>query len=144
MNPGYILAVTAAALWGLTYCLDEKVLAEISIYKLYFLHSLFGVLLALSIWLFQGNSVGDLITLEAEKISWKLLLLTLVVGSLAALAIFGSIQALGASKASILEISYPLFVAIFAFLLWGQVITLPVLLGGILIFVGSAIIILWG
>ena len=76
MNPGYLLAITAAALWGLTYCLDEKVLEEISVYKLYFLHSLFGVLLALGIWLVKGNYARDLITLEAEKISSSLLLLT--------------------------------------------------------------------
>jgi hypothetical protein len=31
---GFVLAVVAAVLWGLTYCLDERVLAGMSVFKL--------------------------------------------------------------------------------------------------------------
>jgi len=43
-NAGLILAVLAAILWGLTYCLDERVLASLSVFKLYFLHCLCGAM----------------------------------------------------------------------------------------------------
>jgi len=33
---GYLLACAAAVLWGLLYVLDERLLAGISIYRLYF------------------------------------------------------------------------------------------------------------
>jgi membrane protease YdiL (CAAX protease family) len=46
LNPGFILAVLASVLWGLTYCLDERVLSSLSVFKLYFLHCLCGVLVA--------------------------------------------------------------------------------------------------
>ena len=63
---------------------------------------------------------------------------------LACLAIFSSIQALGASRAAVLEISYPLFVAVFAWALYRQPVPWPVVVGGIFIFIGSAIIVTFG
>lgn len=141
MNAGYLLALVASILWGLTYCLDQKVLASLSAYQLYFLHSLFGVLLSGLIWLAQGRPLGDLFVIDSNQLSPKVLLLTLLVGASAGLAIFGSIQILGASRASILEISYPLFVVLFSFFLFKEVITMPILIGGLLIFIGSAVVI---
>jgi len=104
---GLGLAVLASVLWGLTYCLDERVLSSLSVFKVYFLHCLCGVL-----------------------------------ATAAALSILGSIQLLGASKSAVLEISYPLFVALFSVLLFQGQLQLPVVVGGIFIFVGSAIIVL--
>ena len=53
---GYILAIAASILWGLTYCLDERVLSSLSVFKLYFLHCLCGVLISAAIMLAQGHS----------------------------------------------------------------------------------------
>ena len=61
---------------------------------------------------------------------------------LIALAIFGSIQSLGATRAALLEISYPLFVAVFAVLLFRERLDPGVLAGGGFIALGSAIIVL--
>jgi drug/metabolite transporter (DMT)-like permease len=44
----------------------------------------------------------------------------------------------------VLEISYPLFVAIFAWLLYRHPVPWPVIIGGIFIFIGSAIIVTLG
>jgi drug/metabolite transporter (DMT)-like permease len=128
---GYALAVVAAVLWGLTYCLDERVLSSLSVAKLYFLHCVCGALVAGAILLFQGESVGS-----------PLVTLTLVTATAAALAILGSIQLLGANKSAVLEISYPLFVALFSVLLFKGQLQLPVVIGGAFIFVGAAIIVL--
>ncbi len=138
---GYTLAILASALWGLTYVLDQKVLSSLSVFKLYFLHSCFGVMIAGLILLFQGQSLTELFSYDATKLSVRIVTLTLLVGAVASLAIFGSIQTLGAAKASILEISYPFFVAIFSFLLFRETITLPVLIGGLFIFLGAVIIV---
>jgi hypothetical protein len=51
---GLVLAVLASILWGLTYCLDERVLASLSVFKLYFLHCLCGVLVAGAILRMRG------------------------------------------------------------------------------------------
>jgi drug/metabolite transporter (DMT)-like permease len=140
---GYILAVLAAVLWGLTYCLDERVLAAISVSKLYFLHCLCGVVMAGAILLIQGESPTQLLTFDTSKVSLALMLVTLVTATTAALAILASIQLLGANTSAVLEISYPLFVAVFSTLLFRGQLQLPVVIGGAFIFVGSAIIIAW-
>ncbi len=110
---GLVLAVLASILWGLTYCLDEKVLSSLSVFKLYFLHCLCGVLVAGVILLVKGASPASLFTIDAANASLPLVALTLVTATAAALSILGSIQLLGASKSAVLEISYPLFVALF-------------------------------
>ena len=138
---GYFLAIAASVLWGLTYCLDERVLASLSVYKLYFLHCLCGAVVAGVILLAQGNSAASLFVIDTAKSSLPLVGLTLVTATAAALAILGSIQLLGANKSAVLEISYPLFVALFSVLLFKGHLPLPVVFGGIFIFIGSAIIV---
>lgn len=142
LNLGFILAVLASVLWGLTYCLDERVLSSLSVFKLYFLHCLCGMLVAGVILLVQGTSPAGLFSIDTAKASLPLIGLTLITATAAALSILGSIQLLGANKSAVLEISYPLFVALFSVLLFKGQLQLPVVLGGIFIFIGSAIIVL--
>lgn len=141
-NPGFMLAVLAAVLWGLTYCLDERVLASLPVFKLYFLHCVCGALIAGAILVYRGTSLSGLFAIDTATSSLPLVGLTLVTATAAALSILGSIQLLGASQSAVLEISYPLFVAIFSVLFFGGQLQLPVVLGGVFIFIGSAIIVL--
>ena len=141
---GYLLAVAAAVLWGLLYVLDERLLAGMSIYRLSFLHSVAGVAVAGGVLLAQGESPASLLRLSWPGVGYPLVLSTMAVVVLACLAIFSSIQVLGASRAAVLEISYPLFVAAFAWLLYRQPVQWPVIVGGIFIFIGSAIIVTFG
>lgn len=139
---GHVLAILAAVLWGLTYCLDERVLAGMSVFKLYFLHCLCGLVVAGAILLGQGGSPASLLTFDTSATSLPLVGLTLVTATAAALSILASIQLLGADKSAILEISYPLFVAIFSVLAFGGRLQPQVVVGGAFIFVGSVIIVL--
>ena len=142
INLGYVLAVLASLLWGLTYCLDERVLASMSVAKLYFLHCVCGAVVAAVILLAQGGSPASLFSIDTAKVGLPLVGLTLFTATSAALAILGSIQCLGANKSAVLEISYPLFVALFSVLLFQGQLQLPVVMGGVFIFIGSAIIVL--
>ncbi len=141
-NLGFLLAVLASVLWGLTYCLDERVLSSLSVFKLYFLQCLCGMLVAGVILLAQGASPAGLFAIDTTRSSLPLVGLTLITATAAALSILGSIQLLGANKSAVLEISYPLFVALFSVLLFKGQLQLPVVVGGIFIFIGSAIIVL--
>jgi drug/metabolite transporter (DMT)-like permease len=142
LNAGFMLAVLASVLWGLTYCLDERVLSSLSVFKLYFLHCLCGMLVAGVILLAQGASPAGLFAIDTTRSSLPLVGLTLITATAAALSILGSIQLLGANKSAVLEISYPLFVALFSVLLFKGQLQLPVVVGGVFIFIGSAIIVL--
>jgi len=139
---GYGLAVAAAVLWGLTYCLDERVLAGMSVFKLYFLHCACGVAVAGAILLWQGHGPASLLAIDTARSSVPLVLLTLATATAAALAILASIQLLGAHRSAVLEISYPLFVALFSVLLFRGQLEPAVMIGGVFIFVGAAIIVL--
>ncbi len=139
---GYFLAVLASVLWGLTYCLDERVLASLSVFKLYFLHCVCGALVAGTILLAQGSSPTALFMIDTTKLGLPLLALTLATATAAALAILSSIQLLGAGTSAVLEISYPLFVALFSVYLFRGQLQPSVVLGGVFIFIGSAIIVL--
>ncbi len=138
---GYALAVAAAVLWGLTYCLDERMLESISVYKLYFLHCLCGAAVAAAVLLLQGHAPRSLVTVDAARSSLPLLALTLATATAAALSILGSIQFLGASRSAVLEISYPLFVAAFSTLMFQGQLQPAVVVGGLFIFTGAAIIV---
>lgn len=139
---GYVLAVLASVLWGLTYCLDERLLSSLSVVKLYFLHCLCGVLVAGAVMLLQGTSPAAMLSIDTANASLPLVALTLLTATAATLSILGSIQFLGANKSAVLEISYPLFVALFSVLFFKGQLHLPVVVGGVFIFVGSAIIVL--
>ncbi len=139
---GYVLAFVAAVLWGLTYCLDERVLSSLSVFKLYFLHCLCGALVAGVILLARGATPASLFAIDTTKASLPLVGLTLITATAAALAILGSIQLLGADTSAVLEISYPLFVAMFSVLFFGGRLEPSVVVGGVFIFIGSAIIVL--
>jgi drug/metabolite transporter (DMT)-like permease len=139
---GFGLAVLASVLWGLTYCLDERLLSSLSVVKLYFLHCLCGVLVAGAVMLLQGASPAALFSIDTSRSSLPLVGLTLLTATAATLSILGSIQFLGANKSAVLEISYPLFVAFFSVLFFNGQLQLPVVIGGLFIMVGSAIIVL--
>lgn len=139
---GYLLAFSAAALWGLTYTLDEKVLEEMHSVKLYFLHCVLGLLVSGAAWLLTGGTFGQLFALPSGESTRKILFASMIIGCLAGMAIVSSIAMLGASKSSILEISYPLFVLVFSYVLFDKGVSLHVIAGGLLIFAGSAIIVL--
>ena len=139
---GYVLAVLAAVLWGLTYCLDERVLESLSVFKLYFLHCICGAAVAAAILLARGTPPAALFSFDTARVSLPLMALTLATATAAALSILGSIQLLGANTSAVLEISYPLFVALFSVLLFKGHVQLPVVIGGALIFIGSAIIVM--
>lgn len=138
---GYALALFASVLWGLTYCLDERLLESLSVFKVYFLHCLCGVVVAGVFLLAQGEPIGSLVSLSAGSASKLLVVLTLITATTATLCILGSIRLLGANTSAVLEISYPLFVALFSTLVFRGQLQPPVILGGIFIFIGAAIIV---
>jgi drug/metabolite transporter (DMT)-like permease len=80
------------------------------------------------------NSPASLFGFDTAKASLGLVGLTLATATAAALSILGSIQLLGANKSAVLEISYPLFVALFPVLLFKGQLPPPVIIGGIFIF----------
>ena len=140
MEPGYLYAIGAAVTWGLMYAIDGKILEKFSPMNLLFIQCFLLAIVTLPFFIL-GNGWADL---TKNRAVWPLIALTILLAVIANFWILKSIQLLGATTASSFEISYPFFVAIFSMLLFGARLSLPVVMGGMLIFLGSIVIIRYG
>ena len=141
-NIGFIYAVAAAVTWGLVYAIDQKVLTKTSPLSLLFFSSVLAAVVTLPIWMLDSASVKTLFSSGKQNLG--LIFISVLLAVLANFFIFSAIKTLNASTASIIEITYPIFVILFSFLLFKQAITWYFALGVALIFVGTVIVIKFG
>lgn len=135
---GVIFAFGAAIAWGVVYTVDQKILTELSPLTLLFVHYVLTVIILAPFVFSQQSSISSIQTMSAQTM---VLLVTVVLFTIAAnMFILNSIKLLGASTASIVEITYPLFVVLLAFVVYGSMPHLYVLLGGAIILIGSMIV----
>ncbi len=136
-----LYALGASIFWGLTYVLNEQVYKKASIFTSLGLTSLIVSIVLISFATFTGQLKPDIETLFSSK---KLLFFFFSgVGALliAELFIGFSIVAKNATLAGLIEISYPVFIALFGYILFKNTqISLSTCIGGILIFLGVFII----
>jgi len=138
--PWYITALGAAVVWGIHYPLVDHALKRMSLTGVLLLTALPILILP-----FVTRSVGaDVAVLRAMDWSERLPILALALSSLAgSVLLYLSISGKNATLASLIEITYPVFVALFAFLLFRQMhLNASVLVGAGLVFAGVAVIIL--
>jgi|SRR3989344_3320877 len=136
---GVIYAILAAVFWGLVYTIDQKVLEKASPFALLFVNSLFVLIISLPILIVDSQSIRAIFTSGKQNLG--LIFLAVVLSALATYLIFASIKILGASVASSFEIAYPFFVILFSALIFKSGINVQFLIGSVLIFLGSLIII---
>jgi drug/metabolite transporter (DMT)-like permease len=138
MNSGFIYAIGAAVTWGLVYTIDQKILLNTSPIALLFLDSIITAIIILPFMFFDHGAIKTLI--HSGKSNITLIILSIVFALLANFFIFSAIKSIGASSASIIEIAYPFFVVLFSIIFFQVAPSLPFFIGGLLIFIGSAII----
>lgn len=139
--PWYLAAAGAALLWGIHYPLIDHALKRLSLISVLLLTALPIVIVAP---FFYKTVAADLELLRGLGSKDRALVLSIALTSLSAtVLLFLSIDSKNATLASLIEISYPVFVALFTYLLFRQMhVNTSVLLGGLLVFAGVAIIIL--
>ena len=138
MSSGFIFAIGAAVTWGLVYTIDQKILSNTSPLTLLFLDSIITAIIILPFIFFNHDSIKTLLT--SGKSNLILIILSISLALLANYLIFSAIKNIGASYASIIEIAYPFFVVFFSIIFFRVAPSLPFFIGGLLIFIGSAII----
>ena len=135
-----ILALCASLFWGLTYVFNEQVYSKISVFTSLGLTSIIVGVITLLISHFGGMLKPDLFELgESKK------LLCYFIGGVGALLIAElfigfSIVAKNATLAGLIEISYPIFIAIFSYILFKNNVSTPTIIGGVIIFIGIFVI----
>jgi drug/metabolite transporter (DMT)-like permease len=137
-----LLALGASVFWGLEYVFDEQIYKKISVSTSLAITSIIIFIITFFISYFAGNLKPDLEIL-AEPSSKRLLfyifggIITLLI---AELCLGFSITAKNATLAGLIEISYPIFIALFSYLFFNEKISLATLLGGLIIFTGVFVI----
>jgi len=136
-----MFSLAASMLWGLVYVLDERVYKYISVTTSLTILSAFSFIVMISIALYKKTFLPDVRTIiESKNIFFIVLLLAIVFAS-AELCIGLSISNKNATLAGLIEISYPIFIALFAYFLFKEnSINLATIAGASLIFSGIFII----
>jgi drug/metabolite transporter (DMT)-like permease len=139
--PWYLAALGAAVMWGLHYPLIGHALKHVSLPSVLVISVL--PLFVLGPF-FVRPVLADLQILMGLGWGVRALILAIALTSLAGTVfLYLAIGGKNATLAAMIEISYPVFVALFAWLLFREVhINASVLAGGALVFAGVAIIIL--
>jgi len=139
--PWYVAALGAALAWGLHYPLIEHALKRVSLVTVLLLTALPIALLAL---VFHRAVAADVRTLAQMDWAARAPILALAITSLiGSVLLFLAIESRNATLASLLEITYPLFVAFFSWLVFRELqLDVQILAGALLIFAGAGLIIL--
>jgi drug/metabolite transporter (DMT)-like permease len=138
--PWYVTAIGAALVWGVHYPLVDHALKKLSLVSVLLLTALPIFVLALFSHRILAADYAVWASLDTgPKLRILALALTSLLGSV---LLFLSIAGKNATLASLIEISYPVFVALFAWLLFREIhVNASVIIGGLLVFAGVVMII---
>ena len=136
-----IYALGASLMWGLTYVINEQVYRKISVITSLAITTLATGFVMLLI-AYGGHFLKrDFVAIAGSRRPLYLIIAETVILILAEIFIGFSITSKSATLAGLIEISYPIFIAIFAFLLFKEnQLSASTAVGGALIFIGVFII----
>jgi drug/metabolite transporter (DMT)-like permease len=138
-------ALGASIVWGLVYVLSEQLYRILSVPTVIAMQLAIAALIATVVALATGTLRTDIGTVLSSRALIYLLLASIAAWLAADFLIAYSIVGKSATLAGLVEISYPLFIALFAYLIFGEAqLSLATALGGALIFAGVAVIFVWG
>jgi len=138
----FFYACAAALIWGISYAASGRLLQRgVSPATLFFLDLLFG-LTAMTIYLTVARkwsaALGEIRGLGGDL---KWLAVAVVAATAGNFLIFLAIEGKSATLASLIEITYPFFVALFAWLFFREAqLTWPTAIGGAFVLTGVTII----
>ena len=136
-----VVATLASAFWGLTYVFGEQVYKYISIYTTISINALIIGFFYLFVAQTKGVLKTDITTISTTPKVVGLIACGVIVFAIAELFIALSITSKNATLAGLIEITYPLFIALFAYILFREAqLNLGIAVGGIIIFVGVVIV----
>ncbi len=139
-----VYALSAAVIWGISYAASGRVIERgMTPLAFFFSYALFGAVaagLTLAVMGKMGALPGEVRALGADGVWFVVAMVTSAAG---ALLIYMAIGEKNATLASLIEISYPFFVAIFAWLFFRETqFNFATLLGGLMILGGVAVVFL--
>ncbi len=137
-----VYSLGAAILWGINYAASGRVMNRgVSPSNLFLLDLLFAVAVIGGITAAAGRSRALLTEVRQLENDWVWLAAAMICSTAGGLAIFKAIDSKNATLASLIEVSYPFFVALFAWLFFRETqFNWPTVVGGALILGGVAVV----
>ena len=133
--------MAAAILWGIDYTLTEKVLEKISFTTLLSIELFFGSIVMFIFAMLSGSYKMDLSALSSSKQTIAFMALIILVFTVANALIVLSIGVKNATLSGLIEISYPLFIALFSWLFFREGnVNVGTAFGGACILIGISLI----
>ncbi len=138
--PWYLTALAAALVWGIHYPLVDFALKRVSIYSV-LLMSVLPIVLLMPVFL--RDLARDLEAVRAlPGVEQGMIVAIGLTSLLGAVLLYLSIAGKNATLASVIEITYPVFVAVFAYVIFRQVhLNASVVIGGLMVMAGAGLII---
>src|SRR6476659_7029157 len=139
-----VYALAAAIIWCISYAASGRVIERgITPLVFFFLYTFFGAAAA-AIALVVSGKAGALVTaFRSLQNDWIWLLVAVISSAAGGLLIYIAIGQKNATLASLIEISYPFFVALFAWVFFREIqFNWQTLVGGALILGGGAVVFL--
>jgi drug/metabolite transporter (DMT)-like permease len=139
-----VYALAASIIWGISYAASGRVIERgMTPLVFFFLYTLFGAAAAAAALALTGKTGTLFSEFRAVGADWVWLVVAVVSSAAGALLIYIAIGEKNATLASLIEISYPFFVAVFAWLFFRETqFSWPTILGGLLILGGVGVVLL--
>ncbi len=115
-----VYACSAAVLWGISYTVSEQLMKKISIPGVLLTAALGNIIFALVVGLWRGDFQKDIEALKTADGAFKLMLGSVAVYVGANLCILLATKSKNATMAAMVEITYPLWTALFAWILFRE------------------------
>jgi drug/metabolite transporter (DMT)-like permease len=139
-----LYSIIAAVLWGLDYAIAGKLLEKIQFSTLLTIEFAFGLFVMAIASVISGSFKRDILTILSSNETLVFSVVMILVFNIAHVFIVLSIANKNATLAGLIEISYPLFIALFSLLLFRESnMTLGSGVGGAFIFLGVSLIYLF-
>lgn len=140
----FLFATLASAFWGITYALNEQTYKHISFLSSLVISSAICTAVFLIAALMNGTLQKDMPTLASNGTALTLAIAGALALVIAEVFIGLSISGKNATLAGLIEISYPIFIVLFSFLLFKEShLNVGTVVGGIGIFLGICCIYLF-
>ena len=138
--PWYVTALGAALVWGVHYPLVDFALKRVSVYGVLLL-SVLPIVLLMPVFL--RDLARDLDTVRGLPVAEQGMIAAIGLTSLlGAVLLYLSIAGKNATLASLIEITYPVFVVFFAYVMFRHIhLNASVIVGGLLVIAGAGLII---
>jgi drug/metabolite transporter (DMT)-like permease len=137
-----VYSLGAAILWGINYAASGRVMNKgVSPSNLFLIDLIFAATILGGVTVVAGKGRDLLAEVSQLGSNWVWLATAMVCSTAGGLAIFKAIDSKNATLASLIEVSYPFFVAVFAWLFFRETqFNWPTVLGGGLILAGVAVV----